>query len=467
MTFRLRNFLGVFAIAGWLMSGTALAENRLALVVGNSAYQAVPALPNPANDARAMTAFLTSAGFDVTTAPDLTQADMRRAVSDFAAKVSRAGSDTVALVYYAGHGVQVDGENFLVPVDASVQRESDVPLQMFRLNDIMNTLSSVPSRMKIVMLDACRNNPFSEINKTTGRGLAIVDAPAGSIVSYSTSPGAEAEDGTGENSPYTSALLAVAKEPGLPIEQAFKRTRLSVHQTTSGRQTPWESSSLASDFAFFPGKSGEKPIPVSAQAPQALAVTKSTDTWKRELRSLGAQRAYDVVILEDKAEAYEAYIALYGTPPFGPRVRGLLDRRNEMVAWYIAVTINNPAAIQNFLNKYPSSDLAVTAMRLLERANSRSLMANANIAPAQVASLAPTCACQKQPARTQRASAPPPPPPVYNPPPRVRVVATPVYVRPAPIIVRPGPIVRPGGPSYPPPRGDYPPMRTGPIKMMR
>src|SRR6201997_2144102 len=234
-------------------------ESRLALVIGQSAYRAVPPLPNAANDAKHMAELLNSAGFAVTSADDLSQNDMRQAMSDFAAKVAASGPDTVALVFYAGHGLQIDGENYLVPVDVDPKREADVPLQAVRLNDLMNTLGALPTRMRIVMLDACRNNPFPALNKTTGHGLAIVDTKAGaagSFISYSTAPGAVAEDGTGSNSPYTTALLSVAKEPNLPIEEAFKRVRVAVNQTTEGRQVPWESSSLTTEFKFFSGDQG-------------------------------------------------------------------------------------------------------------------------------------------------------------------------------------------------------------------
>jgi hypothetical protein len=125
--------------------GQALAETRIALVIGNSSYTAVTALPNPANDAKAMTNFLNSAGFQVVQAPDLTQSDMRRTIADFAKTVTDKGPDTVALVFYAGHGLQVDGENFLVPVDARIEREADVPLQAVRLADLMNALSAPAS----------------------------------------------------------------------------------------------------------------------------------------------------------------------------------------------------------------------------------------------------------------------------------------------------------------------------------
>src|SRR6476661_6533913 len=220
-----RHTLFTLMIPAAVLLGThsASAESRLALVIGQSAYRSVPALPNPANDARAVTQMLTDSGFEVSTAADLSQGQMREAVSDFAGKVAARGADTVALVFYAGHGLQIDGENFLVPVDVDVKREADIPIQAVRLNDILNTLNSVPSRMRILLLDACRNNPFPELNKSAGHGLAIVDAKIGApgtFLSFSTSPGAEAEDGDGANSPYTTALLSAAKEPA-PIEDMF------------------------------------------------------------------------------------------------------------------------------------------------------------------------------------------------------------------------------------------------------
>src|ERR1700675_1739458 len=220
-----------------LGAGSAFAENRLALVIGQSAYRSVPALPNPANDAKAVTQMLTDSGFEVSTAADLSQNEMRDKVSEFAGKVAAKGADTVALVFYAGHGLQIDGENFLVPVDIDPKREADIPIQAVRLNDILNTLTSVPSKMRILMLDACRNNPFPDISKTSGGGLAIVDAKIGvpgTFLSFSTSPGAVAEDGSGSNSPYTNALLAAGKEQNIPIEETFKRVRLAVNKVTEG-----------------------------------------------------------------------------------------------------------------------------------------------------------------------------------------------------------------------------------------
>ena len=393
----LRNLIKLAALAStcWMSVGQALAETRIALVIGNSSYTAVTALPNPANDAKAMTNFLNSAGFQVVQAPDLTQSDMRRTIADFAKTVTDKGPDTVALVFYAGHGLQVDGENFLVPVDARIEREADVPLQAMRLNDLMNALSSVPSKSRIVILDACRNNPFSAINKTAGRGLAIVDAPNGSIVSYSTAPGTEALDGDGQNSPYTTALMKIGHEPGLQIEQLLKRVRLDVSNTTARQQFPWESSSLTVEFSFFPaGSAQERATPASNSQPGAAAKarseTRSVEAWQKELKSKSAREAYEIVVREDQVEGYQAYLALYPSQSTAPALRSLSERRQVMVAWYTAVTVNTVASYQAFLASYGTSDFAATADRLIERARTRSV---SGAAAAAFASVSPTCPC--------------------------------------------------------------------------
>jgi uncharacterized caspase-like protein len=382
-------------------SHAAAAENRVALVIGQSAYRAVPALPNAENDGKRMAELLGNAGFQVTAAPDLTQNDMRQAISDFAAKVAASGPDTIAAVFYAGHGLQIDGENYLVPVDVDPKREADIPLQAVRLNDLMNTLGALPTRMRIFMLDACRNNPFPALSQTAGHGLAIVDTKAGapgSFISYSTSPGAEAEDGNGADSPYTTALLSVAKEPNVPIEEAFKRVRLAVSQATDGRQIPWESSSLLTEFKFISTDtgSGQSTATGSGQATAApkLASTakRSVDDWRKELQGKDPKVAYDLVVADDSVSAYEAYTVLFVQSSYAPRARSLLERRRLMLAWENAVAVNTAASFETFLASYGSSDLAATARKMEARVLNRSLAANAALAPVAVA-LAPTCPC--------------------------------------------------------------------------
>jgi uncharacterized caspase-like protein len=388
-------------------------ESRLALVIGQSAYRAVPPLPNAANDAKHMAELLNSAGFAVTSADDLSQNDMRQAMSDFAAKVAASGPDTVALVFYAGHGLQIDGENFLIPVDLDPKREADVPLQAVRLNDLLNTLGALHSRIRILMLDACRNNPFPALNGTTGHGLAIVDTEAGasgSFISYSTSPGSEAEDGSGEDSPYTSAVLSIAKQPNLPIEQAFKQIRVAVNQATEGRQIPWESSSLTSDFKFFSTNNGQEP-PAAAQAsiPQPKGPEKAPEKaldetpnasateaqriqiWRNILQGKEPKVAYELVIADDSVAAYAAFVDIFQAPPYGPRIRLLLERRRQMIAWADAVAVNTGPSYEAFLASYPNSDLAATARKLQERVQNRTIVAPAPL-PTTVA-LGPTCPC--------------------------------------------------------------------------
>ena len=352
----------------------ALAENRLALVIGESAYRAVTPLPNPANDARAMTQLLSDAGFDVTTASDLSQKEINAQVGDFAAKIASKGPDTVALVFYAGHGMQIDGENYLVPVDVDPKRETDIPLQAVRLNDVLNTLNSVPSKIRILLLDACRNNPFPAINKTAGHGLALVDTKTGipgTFLSYSTSPGAEAEDGNGADSPYTSALLAAAREPGVPIEQAFKRVRVAVNKATEGRQTPWDSSSLTDDFKFIAGSGVE-----SANAgPRPVTIKRSTDQWRRDLQGKPVDVAHEIVVADGTVESYEAFVVLFTQGPFALEAQEWLDLHRRMAAWNEAVTINTVVSYRAFLVAYPQSDLTVTADKLIERLRYRPIVA--------------------------------------------------------------------------------------------
>lgn len=329
-------------------------EQRVALVIGNSNYQNAPQLANPDNDAQSMAQFLNSAGFEVISATDLGQNDMLRVVQDFSAKVSARGPNTVAMVYYAGHGVQLAGENYLVPVDAKVSNQTDLVNDSVRLVDVMSTLETIPSRMRIVILDACRNNPFPNVNDA-GRGLAIVDAPNGSIVGYSTAPGAEALDGSGGHSPYTQAFLSVAREPNVPIEQLFKRVRLQVNQSTSGAQIPWESSSLTSDFTFF----GDTAVAANRAPVNAPVVQMASNLPSRSTR-----QAYDYVVSEGRPEYYQEFIQMYPHDPLCDHIRWLLSNLLLSQAWHQAVLANSPIGYKAFYDKYGNSPYAQMALKL-------------------------------------------------------------------------------------------------------
>jgi hypothetical protein len=210
------------------------------------------------------------------------------------------------------------------------------------------------------------------------------------LLSFSTSPGAEAEDGKDGNSPYTTALLKAGREPGLPIEDAFKRVRLSVNQATEGRQTPWESSSLVNDFRFFGTDAGAKP-----------AVTKKTvDQWRKELQGKPVQDANNLIVSDGSVEAYEAFVGLYAEPPLGPQAKEWLDRHYKMVAWNNAVITNTAPSYRDFLAKYPDSDLTSTAQKLEERTRNKPVPDTAANAPTNVALAGPgpTCPCGTPPA---------------------------------------------------------------------
>ncbi|MGJ5046611.1 caspase family protein [Bradyrhizobium oligotrophicum] len=330
------------------------AEPRVALVIGNASYQNAPPLETPDNDAHAVAKLLNSAGFEVITATDLTQNEMLKVVEDFSSRVAAHGPNTVAMVYYAGHGVQLAGENYLIPIDARISAPSDLTTGTIRLVDLMATLDAIPSRMRIVVLDACRNNPFPAINDA-GRGLAIVDAPNGSILGYSTSPGAEALDGRGEHSPYAQAFLNLARQPNLPIEQLFKRIRLQVNQTTDGRQTPWESSSLTGDFTFF----GDTLVAAARSAENAPVIQMAADLPSRSVR-----QAYDYVLSENRPQYYREFIAMYPRDPLADRIRALLAGLVQAAAWHEAVLANSPAAYRSFRESYADSPYAPVALRL-------------------------------------------------------------------------------------------------------
>jgi Caspase domain len=329
-------------------------EQRVALVIGNSNYQSAPKLANPGNDAQSMAQLLNSAGFEVTEAVDLTRNDMVKAVQDFSAKITARGPKTVAMIYYAGHGVQLAGENYLLPVDAKISTPADLDGNSLRLVDVMGTLESIPSRMRIVVLDACRNNPFPGVNDA-GRGLAIVDAPNGSIVGYSTAPGTEAQDGDSNHSPYTSAFLRRAREPNLPIEQLFKRVRLDVNDATEGRQTPWESSSLTSEFYFF----GDTAV-AAARTPDHSPIIQTASN----LPSRSVRQAYDYVLSEASPDYYEEFIRLYPRDPLCDRIRHLLGNWLEATAWHKAVLANSPVVYRAFHDSYANSPYAPSALKL-------------------------------------------------------------------------------------------------------
>jgi hypothetical protein len=248
-----------------LLPVRAKAEARLALVVGNGAYVNVTALRNPVNDAILMADSLRKVGFNVTLITEAKQDELIRAISEFGRKLRGAGDGATGLFYYAGHGVQSFGTNFLLPVDIALQDAADLSLVGVPAQAVLRQMFSARNRTNIVILDACRNNPFVTIPDLSDNGLAEIKAPRGTFLAYSTAPGDVAVDGTGANSPFTEALATHLSAPGVPIEALFKDVRVEVVETTGGKQTPWDTSSLTVDFQFVPAKA---PTPEEIQMRQ-------------------------------------------------------------------------------------------------------------------------------------------------------------------------------------------------------
>ena len=203
------------------------AAGRFALVIGNSAYTGSPPLKNPKNDAELISKTLTEVGFEVIKVIDADRRKMSRAMLDFSRKLSN-NTGSIGLFYYAGHGVQVRGLNYMVPVTADIKNEDEVRFEGVDINDFLNTMRNSGSRLNIIILDACRNNPYEGSSRSGTRGLAPVQAASGTLIAYSTAPGDVAFDGNGINSPYTLALSRFIRKPGLTVETVFKRVLASV-----------------------------------------------------------------------------------------------------------------------------------------------------------------------------------------------------------------------------------------------
>jgi len=224
-------------------------EKRLALVIGNGEYEYGGELTNPVNDANSMEQVLQAVGFDVIKYENLDQKMMRQAIDNFGSLLKNYD---VGLFFYAGHGVQAKSFNYLIPVDATLVSEEDVEYNCVRADRVLGKMEAVANKTNIVILDACRNNPFerSWTRSPTGKGLAFMNAPTGSLIAYATSPGNTASDGSGSNGLYTSALLTYIIEPNITVIEMFQRVRTLVRLNSDGDQIPWESTSLEGNFYF-------------------------------------------------------------------------------------------------------------------------------------------------------------------------------------------------------------------------
>jgi len=282
------------------LGAAASADNRMALVIGNSAYENSP-LVNPANDASLMTGTLKTAGFNVTRLINADQKTMKRALLNFSRILRETGA--VGLFYFAGHAVQVRNKNYLIPIGANIRDESELDMEAIDVTAFLKTMERSSNAFNFVILDACRNNPFKNTFREPLDGLAKAEAPRGSFVAYSTSPGKVAYDGKKGNSPYTLALAKAISRPGLTIEQVFKQTRRDVLMATAEKQIPWENSSLTREFYFM-----DKDRQVSEKPSKSLPAVGTT-----------FELAYWNSIKDSKSRTlFRSYLAKYPKGSFSP-----------------------------------------------------------------------------------------------------------------------------------------------------
>lgn len=289
-------FAAVVTVAVALSATASQASTqRLALVIGNNAYTD-GLLKNPINDARAMATTLRELGFEVRVLENADRTAMQRAVVEFGRKLNQ---DTVGLFYFAGHGMQVRGANYLIPVKASIESEDEVEVEGVDVSYVMARMATAKNQFNIVILDACRNNPFQRSFRSASNGLAAISAPTGTLIAYATAPGSVASDGDAANGIYTSELVKAIRQPGISMEEAFKQARGGVIARTQGKQTPWESSSVVGNFMF------------KAAAPTQVA------SLAAPVRDPAAEIAFWNTVKDSQdARDYQAYVDSYPNGAF-------------------------------------------------------------------------------------------------------------------------------------------------------
>jgi uncharacterized caspase-like protein len=324
-------------------------ESRLALVIGNSQYRAAP-LATPANDAGLVAQTLQEAGFDVTGAADLDQQGLRQTLRDFLDKVRQAGPGAVVFVYLSGRGVQYAGENYFVPVDAMIARDSDVPVEALRLNDYTQALASRPLKARIYVFDAARGNDFAQSSAPLAGGLGLVEAESGSLYAFNAAPGTIAPDENGPYGVYAQALVEMMHQ-GLPVNEVFTQTRLRANQISGGTIIPWDVSKIDVPVFFF--------------RREANAPLQNLPDPSRALRDYPVQEAYALAVDRDTITAYQEFLFAFPRDPLALRVRALLAARREALTWRRALDANSPQAYWTYMRRYPRGPHFADARRRL------------------------------------------------------------------------------------------------------
>ena len=328
---------------------------RIALVIGNATYRDA-ALATTANDAGLIAQTLQSAGFDVVGARDLDGQSLRTALRDFLQKAESAGPDMQAFVYLAGRGVQYNGDNYFVPVDAQINRDADVPIEAIRMSDFSHALATTPGRARIIVLDAARANPYAAQGSPLAPGLALVDPEPGELIAFNAAPSTLAGDEEGPYGVYGKTLAGAIRQGGVDIAQAFDQTRVSVNAETQGALLPWSASRLGGPYYVF-----EREADAAPPAGPSLAQTE-----RRPISSFPAADAYAAALERDTIAGYRQFLAAYPHSDQARRVRAILAVRREASYWRRAVAADTPRAYWTYLRVYPRGPHVADARRRLE-----------------------------------------------------------------------------------------------------
>ena len=310
-------------ILAFSSAGQAAAEPRNALVIGNSDYINTP-LRNPAHDAEDMAAALTKLGFTVIKQVNVSRVQFRSAVRDFGDRIKKGG---VGLFFYAGHGLQLEGENYLVPVDADIQRDFDVKDQCISANYVLDAMSYAGNRLNIVILDACRNNPFRSLRAVRG-GLAQMNAPPGSLIAFATAPGSVAQDGVSRNGLYTSKLLAYLDQPGVELTNLFNRVGREVMSASQNQQVPWINHSPLPDFFLVPGQAAPA---YTSKAPDGLADDRARVEAERQRL---AEEQARLEAEKERLKRERTQVASVSSPSYQPNILEAIGGKNIRLRFY-------------------------------------------------------------------------------------------------------------------------------------
>src|ERR1700722_4094923 len=333
-------------------------ERRLALVIGNSEYKAGKQ-PTAANDAGLIAEGLRAAGFDVAGARDLDQDTLRRSIREFLDKVAAAGPQAVTFVYLAGYGLQFEGENYIVPVDATIRRDEDIPIEAMRISDFTRPLAGTPGSAKLFIVDAARQHPFMPAGPPLASGLALVEPDPGMLIAFNAAPGSIAPIENGPYGAFAQSLAEMIGTGGLGLDDLFARLRLRVNEKTNGLAVPWYASKIDRPFLFM------ERTPDAPPPPQVTASMQLQSQPIREFR--GDQEAYVAALERDTLGGYEEFVAAFPDSPLAPRVRALMAVRREAITWRRTVAINTPEAYWSYLRRYPQGAHVPDAERRLAR----------------------------------------------------------------------------------------------------